>query len=448
MQLNIKHIAAAGAIITSTILSANAQSQSAYFVDNYLYNFQLNPAMSAGHNAAVALPAIGNINIGTNGNIGLKNFLYPTTDHRTAFFMNPNVSTEEFLGSLPNSCRLGMQLREGLLTVGFKGLGGFNHISINTVAGFDARMPKDLFAFLKEGVSSKEYHFGNVNAQGQAYAEFALNHSHDLSAIVNGLKVGASLKFLVGLASMQADLDKVDINLGANQDFWSGKTAGSMRMNLNGMHYNINKDGYIDGINADNFSPIGGYGFAADLGATYAIADWDFALAVNDLGFINWKESHLATTNGERSFSTEGKVLNPDHMDDYFDELSDDLAKLYQLNAAKVESYSQKIAGTLNASVRYTLPVYRRLSVGVLNSTRMNGIWSANTTRFSASISPLDWVGMSVNYGIGTYGSSFGWVLNTSAFFIGMDYMPGSMTSQMVPLSSNFQLSLGTNFVF
>ncbi len=104
----------------------------------------------------------------------------------------------------------------------------------------------------------------------------------------------------------------------------------------------------------------------------------------------------------------------------------------------------------MNASVEYTLPMYNKLSFGLLNTTRMARRFAWTEFRFSANFMPAKWFGMNVNYGVGTFGSHFGWMLNLAPkgfnFFIGMDHTIGTLAKQYVPKNLNAQLSLGLNF--
>ncbi|MDE7407853.1 MAG: hypothetical protein K2M76_05475, partial [Muribaculaceae bacterium] len=97
MKLSIKHILAATMLCGCTI-AVTAQSTNGYFSEGYSYNYQLNPALTPGR-GYVALPGIGNLNIGLNSNLGIDKFLY-NIDGRTTTFMNPKVSASEFLGNL------------------------------------------------------------------------------------------------------------------------------------------------------------------------------------------------------------------------------------------------------------------------------------------------------------------------------------------------------------
>lgn len=67
-------------------------------------------------------------------------------------------------------------------------------------------------------------------------------------------------------------------------------------------------------------------------------------------------------------------------------------------------------------------------------------------------MAPVKCFSADANVAFGTFGSSFGWLLNfhTKGFnlFLGMDHTMGKVTKQFVPLSSNASLNFGMNFPF
>ena len=106
----------------------------------------------------------------------------------------------------------------------------------------------------------------------------------------------------------------------------------------------------------------------------------------------------------------------------------------------------------MNIGAEYTLPVYRKMAFGLLNTTRINGDYSWTDFRLSANWKAADVFSMGVNYAIGTYGSSFGWILNVHPggfnLFLAMDHTMGKLAKQGVPLSSNLSATVGINFPF
>lgn len=434
--------------MATAAFTAAAQSRSGYFLDNYAYNYQLNPAMGRDGKYDVGFPGLGSMNIGVNSNMGLNTFLYQQ-DGRMVTFMHPDISADEAMKKFKNDLRLGFELRENIINVGFRAFGGYNHISINAVAEAQVRMPKALFSFVKEGVSNRSYEIGRMAIQAGAYGEIAFNHSHDLSKIVPGLKVGGTFKFLVGIANADLYMNRADLNLG--EDSWTATTEGAAKMSIKGFDWKVNGDGQIDDYEIDGFSAPNGYGIAFDLGATYEWKDFTFGLAFNDLGFINWSNTAVAGMGGVHTFDSNDYVLDPDDIEDSFDKMKDDLTSLFDFKPdSEATSHTRALAATMNASVEYTLPMYKQVSFGLLNTTRMARKFAWTDFRFSANYLPVKWLGLNVNYGVGTFGSHFGWMLNIAPkgfnLYVGMDHTLGTLSKQYVPKNLNGQLSFGINF--
>ena len=115
MKTIIKHTLAAVALMAS--FAAGAQNtRSGYFVDDYTYRFQLNPAFGNSR-GFVSMPALGNINVGVNGNIHLSDVFY-NINGKTTTFMNPGVNASEFLGKISDVTKLRVNTKFDILVIG------------------------------------------------------------------------------------------------------------------------------------------------------------------------------------------------------------------------------------------------------------------------------------------------------------------------------------------
>lgn len=456
MKLNIKRVALS--IATMTALTAGAQTtNSAYFLDNYLYNFQLNPAIGNESNF-VAMPVLGNFNVGLNGNLGLNDIIY-NVNGKTTTFLNPGVNTAEFLNSLSDNNKLGANIKLGILSAGFKAFKGYNTISINVRANVNSQLPKSLFSLLKEGVENKTYNISNFSAHADAYAEIALGHSHKIN---DKWRVGGALKFLVGVGNIDAQFDNAQLTLG--EDAWSAVVNGQMQASIKSAKFEYDTNDrtgneYVSGIDLDDIGFINGYGVAFDLGAEFKLnKDWTFSAAVLDLGFINWSNNLIASTNGDKTFSTDKYTFSvdgdaPNSFDNEWDKISDDLSALYELeDMGNNGSRSKMLGATINVGAEYTLPVYRKLTFGLLNTTRLQGDYTWTEFRLSANVMPVKAFSAGVNFAAGTYGCAFGWIMNLKVpgfnLFAGMDHTFTKLAKQGVPLSSNATINFGINFPF
>lgn len=456
MNTNLKNIIAVS-ILSAFSGSAMAQNtNSGYFLDGYLYRHEMNPAFDNERNY-VSMPALGNLNLSLRGNIAVDDVFY-NVNGRTTTFMNPLVSVSEVMGNLSDNNKLNLNIKEEILSAGFKAFGGYNTVGISVRAFMGANLPRDLFSLIKEGASNRTYDISDVNAYTDSYAELAFGHSRDIN---DNLRVGAKVKFLLGLANVDAQFKNVKLTLG--EDSWNVMADAMVESSIKGLAYqheiNENTDHeYVSGAKVDGFG-LNGFGLAFDLGAEYRLNDdWAFSASVLDLGFVGWNNNMLATTNGLQEFSTDKYTFNVNddavnNFDDEFEKMKDDLSGLYELNDEGDQGGRTKMIGaTINLGAEYTLPVYNKLKFGLMNSTRIQGRYSWTEFRLSANVAPVDVFSANVNMAAGTYGVSFGWMLNfhTTGFglFVGMDHTFGSTAKQGVPMSGNASMNLGINFPF
>lgn len=454
MKNIIRAIAFSG--IMATTLSVAAQNtNSGYFVDNYTYRYQLNPAYANNQNF-VAMPGLGNVNLGMSGSLNLTDIFY-VRDGRTVLFSSPLVSSAAAMSNISNKNVMNVNLRETILAGGFKAWGGYNTVTLGVRSDISTMVPGSLFELVKEGIGNHRYDIHNVGLSGLGYAELAFNHSHDIKALP-GLRIGAAVKFLVGMASVDARFNRADLNLGV--DDWTVTSNADVYVNLGKFQYerdynDKNRTEYVSGFNMDGSGSISpnGFGVAFDLGLTYKWHDWSFSAAALDLGFVTFSDTKYATTGGTRTFNTDSHIFEPSDMEDSWDNFFGDFQKLYQLeDRGVIGRHTRGLNATLNFGIEYTLPVYRKLTFGFLSSTRVFGHYSWSEGRFSANIAPCKCFSAGVNFAVNTYGVGFGWLLNYSYtgfnLFVGMDNTRFKFAKQGVPLNSNMAVNVGINFPF
>lgn len=451
---NFKKIFAAAALMGIGAAAVAQNSFSGYFLDGYTYRFQMNPAFGNEKNF-VSMPLLGNMNISLNSDISLSSLVY-NVGGKTVLFTNPGVSVAEAMKGFSDVNDIAAGVRVGLLSAGFKAFGGYNTISLNVRANASVGVPKTMFSLMKEGISNSYYDLSGMSVGAGSYAEISLGHSHDIEA-VPGLRVGANLKLLLGLAYAETDIRQAYLDLGV--DSWTAATDADIYVSALGAKFSteVNDEGrkYVSGLDFDGagFSPAG-FGLAIDLGAVYRFKDFTFSAAVNDLGFINYSGVQMASTDGVHNFSTDSFVFDINDDDSAsFDDMLDDLATLYEFKD-KGDAGNRKghLDATVNVGVDYALPVYRNLHFGLLNTTVFKGNLTCNTLRLSANIAPVNFFSANVNAAVGTFGPEVGWMLSFHTtgfnFFVGMDRMFGKLTNIGVPVNPNAHMNLGINFLF
>lgn len=451
----------ATAAATPAIVSAQ-NTYSGYFLDGYTYGYEMNPAFGNSQNY-VGMPALGNLNIAMHGTLHLSDLLY-NVDGKTVLLTNPGVSASKALDKFGDSNRLSTNNKIEILSGGFKAFGGYNTVNISAVANVDMSLPGSFFRLAKEGMTNRTYDIKDLRARAEAYAQIALNHSRDIKQ-VPGLRVGAAVKFLIGVGSFDAKFNDAQLELG--QDNWIARTNADIYASVKGMKFkmdtydpkspNFQPYEYVSGVDMDGFG-LNGFGMGFDLGAEYKWRDFNFSLAVLDLGFMSWGKTQWASTDGTQQIETNAYTFNfnddaTNSFDNELDRLSDNLSKLYQLkNMGEKGGLTRSLRTTINVGVEYELPYYRNLHFGLLNSTCIAGPYTWTQFRLSANVAPVKIFSATANMEVGTYGVGFGWLVNlhTTGFnlFLGMDHTLGKLAKQGVPLNSNASLNFGINFPF
>ena len=443
--------------------AASAQNlNSGYFTEGYLYRHDLNPAFANEQNY-IAMPALGNFNVGINSNLGVDDVLF-NVNGRTALFLNPNVSASEFLSGINDKNKINENLKIQILGAGFKGFGGYNTIEINARQSLGVQVPGSILRLAKDGVQNQTYDISDLHASAVGYAELALGHSRQIN---ENLRVGAKLKVLLGIANVDAEVTKGQITLG--EDSWTGVTNAKLQASIKDLKFEMEEkergaEGeetthrYVSGIDDSSWG-INGFGLAVDLGAEYKLDDnWKFSAALLDLGYIGWNTNFVASTNGDKQVCTGDYKFNLDDdeahsFENEMDRLTEGLAALYELDDnGDAGSRSKALAATMNLGVEYTPDFYNKMSFGLMNSTRFAGKYSYTDFRLSANVAPCKIFSASANFSVNTYGTSMGWLLNLHPtgfnLFLGMDHTLGKIAKQGVPLSGRGSVSLGINFPF
>ena len=439
---------------------------SAYFTGDYKYRHDLNPAYGNEQNY-ISWPALGNLNVSTHGNFGygdvvMNNPMFGKgSDKKMTTFLNPYISSSDALsGFSKGNNRISGNVDITILSAGFKAFGGYNTIELGARTSFGMSLPYELFEFAKN-TGNKSYDIGDVTANATAFAQLAFGHSHQIG---DKLRIGAKVKFLFGGARADLKMENLKADLTAD-DKWTVTGKATANVSMKGFTYLESEEEYndlqrgtyrkVDDVDIDG-AGLGGFGMAFDLGGIYKInRDWTVSAAVVDLGFINWS-NNMQATNRSQSFIFNGfhdTAVKSDHtnsLDNQADKYGDQIADFANLSDEGDQgSRSTGVGATVNVGCEYTLPVYRKLTFGLLSSTRINGDHTWTEGRLSANVAPLKWLDGGINFAVNSYTASMGWVLNIHPkgqnFFIGMDHLLGKTSKEFIPLSSNASVCVGFN---
>lgn len=443
------------ALLVCVMPTVAQEFRSSYFSKSSNFRHQMNPAFL---DDSYATALMGQVNVGATGNVGLGNFFYKddSSDDDYVSFLDSKVGVDEFLGDLESENNFDLYLNYNLFSVGFKAFGGSNLIELNLRSAVNTSMPYEFFKFAKVGVDfydteRTEYHIKDLSLNTQNYMELALGHARNIN---EKLRVGAKVKVLLGMA--YADFDVKNLDLVEDPANLNYKVNGDMHIEAALMDSKVkysDNPGEADRIKGfDDMSfGIAGLGLAVDLGATYQLTeDLTLSAGITDLGFINWNSVHTGSSKGDYYFNgfeqsgANGSVGSNASLEN----LQDDLENLFALYDDGDKSITQSLAATLNAGAEYTIPAYRKLSVGVLYTGRFYGDYSWHQGMVSANIRPLKWLEFNANAAATSTGFTMGAMLSLNSkfakFYIGSDRLIGSSPADiMTAKDANSNLALG-----
>lgn len=464
----------AAALIAGSAMTAGAQEalRTAYFSEGYLYRHELNPAFEPERNY-VGMPALANMDLGLSSNVGVNNFLFKTQSGKLTTFMNSSVDAGSFLKGLPSQSKITTAERITLLSAGFRAFGGYNTISLGARANAAVGLPKDLFAFAKLGMDgSAHYNLKNIRVDASAMAEISLGHSRK---ITDRLRLGAKLNILLGFGNAYADIKDMDITM--NGDVWSVRANGYARVSAGSGLYVPTKaeagaeikrpgmESLVEWGDIDcDYKGVTGGGATIDLGATYELLpDLQLSAAIKDFGFMTWRNVVKAETSNDTwefdgfqniSLNSDQPNHEENKLGTQFDNMWDDfqdLVSLHRTGTKEVKTNMMSMDILLGAE--YKMPFYKKLKGGFLWSSHLQGKFSWSEARFSATVQPVKWFDAAVSYAAGSYGQSFGWLINFHpngfTLFVGSDHQFFRITPQVLPVGkANASLNFGISFPF
>lgn len=390
------------------------QFQSGFFLDNYVYSYRYNPALMS-EKGFLAIGA-GDSNIAIKSDVGVSNFLFPNqAGNGLVTGLHSSVPSEQFLGGLKDITNIGLDFSDNVLGLGFRSDNTQTNIEVNVRGSLGLNLPKDLFAFVKDGTGNGP---GNFDLTGfgiydREYMEIAFGRARKL---LNGhLVYGYRLKGLIGVADMSLGFDKAKLQVGADGvlvDIAAKGQTACQNVDLTTCNTTEGPDFSKAAVNTSTFTPSG-YGWAVDLGVVGKFFNncLTVSAGVLDLGRMSWNYNTAITTGANTAFyGLEDVSLgqNFDNVGDEFKSIGDDLSKLADLkfNTTSFEA-ADVLPWTLNFGVKLRVPFLRRLSFSGLYTHR-NDINPWSDMRVAATFTPFNWLSVTANTGASTFGDVCG----------------------------------------
>lgn len=422
-------------------LTLGAQTlRGSYFLDNSLARTKLNPAFSPRANY-FSIPVISNTGVGIYSNMGVSNFLYPM-DGQLYTFLNQKVSADQFLNALPKYPSLDLSFDTDLISFGFytspEAFWSFETgITVDGTVG----IPRDFLEFTKRGMSVGEattYSLNGFNVFANASIYAAVGHSRDLSEYVEGLRVGAKLKFYIPAAYVGLDLGNSTMTLSGDKWVVNTDATGTIASSFLRMTPPA-KAGEAPGFDF-NTSKIGpaGFGIGVDLGAEYRLSigsvvdGLTISASVLDLGgyFFGKDKVQKLASKGSAAFEGFNDITFDENtkFDELLEGVKDEFLALADFEEVAGGSFSLGTRTTVNLGIEYPF-LKDKMSVGLLYTlkSKYNSRDLFNELTVSYNLNPCKWFNFGLNWSFLNSYKTLGWIIEFTPkagvdFFIGSDY--------------------------
>ena len=369
---------------------APAQSRGSYFYENSLLRSKLNPAFAPKTNYA-SFFGVGSFSADIVSNVGLKDFLFPEGD-ANHLFLSDAVPTDEFLSDLPASDPYVQErLESDLCGFGMKmGEKGYATLSLSLVESGNLVLTNDLLRFVKAGNSAVQSPFQGGSMGMAGYAALSAGYSHDLSSLLEGLRAGARVKLLLGLAAGRFTIDQLGMSFSPEQVSAMIHGTGS----LSGLEYDADK-----GLSLSSPS-ICGLGAAIDLGASYwlpidgpgVLNGIEFSASVCDLGSVSFNKNVTSLTL-DHQFSFSGVTDFSEDIQSGFEQAINDLMDFTRLESSWGEPFSYGLPASIHVGA--TAHLWQdKANAGLLYYHTLGH----SNLMFACGASPLKWLNVGVNW--------------------------------------------------
>ena len=445
------------------------QPHSLYFMETIPQISQMNPAFQPRANVYVMLPA--NVNIDVVSALALKDvFQQQGNKWYTPVEKQYNYAQlRKTIGTKTTMMTTGIDV--DLIGFGFRLNNSYISFGISEHVSGIFGLPSDLFKVTENGFPDGTFlDLSPLQTQAMAYKQILIGYSGKLG---DKLTLGVNVKPMFGQVAFATKIDKIDIHTGDWE--WDLNMKGDIYSSLPVDEVIMDEDGKIDEVkfrDTDDYKAsdwvqdygtnFNNPGVAFDIGAAYQVNErLALSLAVNNLGFISWKEDlNGMNFNGKATFNGVAYDYSKDDIDDLFLNLGDSLLATFDYSVQH-DKFTTVLPPVLYAGASYQLS--KSISVGLLSRTVF---WKNNVRQsfnMSFCLQPYSFfaVNASASYQLkgGVYlGGGFTFFLGPLQFFLLADYIPvyystlriddGDKIPYIPEQLKTFTLRTGLNLVF
>ncbi len=394
--------------------------------------------------AFFSLPVISGVNTSVSLGFGMNDILTKTGDSTL-------VDIDKFLAEQTEGTFMNYSFNPTIFMMGFRvGEKGFLTAFANERMDFTMFYPLKMIQFAWNGNAEyvgENYVIDDFKYNFTAYHEYGIGYGHTFNIAGMNTTFGVRAKYLVGWAHAGIEED-VSMNIytadaTSENPYMMEVTLNSGKMVQAG--FNQLESLQDDGAAIDYFINNQNTGFGLDFGVDMDVTDRISAgLAINDLGFIDWKDDSESVSFNGTSFTIEGSAF--DDLDKLGETVQDSIDNL-EIDTAAAEfrtSLNSKVF--LSGSYRVTDQGYAMLTVSnFFNQGEMNSALGVGYRQDFGN-----WFTFSLT---GSYSKQFGpdfgaGLMLRGGFFQLYTNVDNIMNTIDIPNAQGFNIKFGINFVF
>lgn len=313
----------------------------------------LNPAFAPNSKVVIGLPVISSIYVAAdNDGIAFRD-LFKTDENDSL-----KLDTLTLFTKLNPSNRILLKESVQLFYFGLRGKKSYFSFGIHQVMETRFSYPGDLIGWAIRGPGSYHYSgrpldFNNFYARGLAYNKVSVNYARDLTP---KLRVGARFNYLLGVAAGESTNIKGTLTMGIDS---VNINTEQIRFQTAGIDFFDQSDLEVSDYR-DYFLKTKNKGMALDLGATYELTDnLTLSAAVNDLGYITWKEHTRSYQVDPVNYTFKGfdllDYLNQGAGQQFLEAEIDSLENLFTSSETTGNTFKTSLAGKFYAGANFRI---------------------------------------------------------------------------------------------
>jgi hypothetical protein len=342
-----------------------------------------------------------------------------------------------------------------ILSVSYKSndkIGAFG-FSVNDVAAGKFTLPQALVDFALNGNPlGKSYNLNDAQAKAWWIRDYSISYARNLNLLKNffdQLSAGVSIKLVDGF--VYTGTEKVNTTLTTATDYTINGNADFKAVSAFSNNFGVKYD-FDSTEQTSNFSPFpspAGSGLGVDLGFSAKRKYWRFALAVTDIGSINWNENTA-------QFMASGNIKVDDITNkDQIDSLRDKITG----KAKPISSFTTSLPTTLRLGAAYFFDKQHNPIPGTLllafdynqGFNDMPGNSVNPRVSIGAEWKPMDWIPYirtGLSFG-GNFGFHWGFGLGVNTGVLELEIATSDLQTFLAPNASEYlSVALGSRWRF